>query len=127
VANIQVTVQLLARILIGKVEDLDRLDTILESVPVVQGDPNWRCKSWIVSAVEAIAKDGKAVGTSILDWAKIEELGRRTSRWHRGGNAAVGDQKLKAPQRHSRGECQAGEYGISQSQSIILDPTTSVA
>jgi hypothetical protein len=77
VANIQVTVQLLARILIGKVEDLDRLDTILESVPVIQGDPNWRCKSWIVSAVEAIAKDGKAVGTSILDWAKIEELGRR--------------------------------------------------
>jgi hypothetical protein len=40
VANIQVKVQLLARILIGKVEDLDRLDAILGSVPVVQGDPN---------------------------------------------------------------------------------------
>ena len=27
--------------------------------------------------MEAIAKDGKAVGTSKLDWTEIEELGRR--------------------------------------------------
>jgi hypothetical protein len=77
VDNIQVTVQLLARILIAKVEDLDRLNAIFESVPVIQGDPKWTCRSWIASALEAIAKDGKAVGTSMLDWTKIEEFGRR--------------------------------------------------
>ena len=67
VDNVRMTAQLLARILIAKVEDLDRLHAILESVPVIQGDPTWRCRSWIADALEAIAKDGKAVGTSELD------------------------------------------------------------
>lgn len=77
VNNVRVTAQLLARILIAKVEDHDRLTAILERVPLVQDDPKWRCRSWIASALEAIEKDGKAVGTSQLDWTKIEELGRR--------------------------------------------------
>lgn len=77
VDNVRVTAQLLARILIAKVEDHDRLTAILERVPLVQDDPNWRCRSWIASALEAIKEDGKAVGTSDLDWTKIEQLGRR--------------------------------------------------
>lgn len=77
VNNIRSTPQLLARILVAKVEDVDRLDAILDSVPLVQDDPNWRCRSWIASALEALAKDGKAIGTAELDWTKIEELGRR--------------------------------------------------
>lgn len=76
-SNVKVTAQLLARILIAKVEDVDRLTAIFKSVPLVQDDPSWRCRSWIASALEAIAKDGKAVGTSELDWTKIEEFGRR--------------------------------------------------
>lgn len=85
-ADVRSTNNLLARILIAKVEDLDRLNMILERVPVVQDDPNWRCTSWIASALEAIAMDGKAVGTSELDWKKIEELGRsyvgaKTAAW----------------------------------------------
>jgi hypothetical protein len=77
VADIRVTATLLARILVAKVEDPDRLTAILDRVPVVQDDANWRCRSWIASALEAIAKDGKAVGTSDLDWTNIEEIGRR--------------------------------------------------
>lgn len=75
--NIKVVDNLLARILIAKVEDVDSLTAIFESVPVVQNDPNWRCTSWVASALEAVAKDGKTVGTSELDWLKIEEFGRR--------------------------------------------------
>ncbi|KAH0283148.1 hypothetical protein M436DRAFT_86485 [Aureobasidium namibiae CBS 147.97] len=76
IEDVRSTVNLLGRILIAKVEDLDRLNMILERVPVVQDDPNWRCTSWMASALEAIAKDGKAVGTSELDWTKIQEVGR---------------------------------------------------
>ena len=77
VDDVRSAVNLLARILIAKVEDVDRLTIILDRVPIIQDDPKWRCRSWIASALEAIAKDGKAVGTSELDWTRIEEFGRR--------------------------------------------------
>lgn len=73
VDNVRVTAQLLARILIAKVEDHDRLTAILERVPLVQDDPEWRCRSWIASALEAIDKDGKAVGTSNLNWSELNK------------------------------------------------------
>ena len=74
--NVQSTVNLLARILIAKIENEDRLVEILRSIPVVQNDPSWRCRTWLANALKAIKADGKAVGTSELDWAKIEPLAR---------------------------------------------------
>ncbi|EME42134.1 hypothetical protein DOTSEDRAFT_36062 [Dothistroma septosporum NZE10] len=65
--NVRNTNSLLARILIAKVEDLTRLTTILRSVPVVQDDPNWRCRTWIATALSVLERDGKAVGTSQLN------------------------------------------------------------
>ncbi|KAF2170320.1 hypothetical protein M409DRAFT_19142 [Zasmidium cellare ATCC 36951] len=76
-SNVQMTKQLLARILIAKVEDYERLVSILRNVPIVQGDPSWRCWSWIASALEMLEKDGKAVGTAELNWDKIEAKGRQ--------------------------------------------------
>ncbi|KAI1915960.1 hypothetical protein LOZ53_000867 [Ophidiomyces ophidiicola] len=51
-------VRLLARILIGKVErSRDELDKSLESVAVVQDDPNWRCRTWAEHALTQLGKD----------------------------------------------------------------------
>ncbi|KAF2478356.1 uncharacterized protein BDR25DRAFT_321371 [Lindgomyces ingoldianus] len=75
--NVQTTIRLLARILIAKIEDEQRLITLLRRLPVVQGDSNWRCRTWVASALAEIAKDGKCVGTAELDWQKIEACARR--------------------------------------------------
>jgi hypothetical protein len=74
--NIRNTTRLLARILVAKIEDNLRLITLLRRVSVVQDDPNWRCRSWIASALAEIAKDGKCIGTAQLDWPKIEAFAR---------------------------------------------------
>ncbi|KAK0288901.1 hypothetical protein LTR91_018412 [Friedmanniomyces endolithicus] len=71
------TTNLLARILIAKVEDHNRVVAILRSLPVVQDDPAWRCRAWIATALAELARDGKAVGTSQLDWAIVEATARQ--------------------------------------------------
>ena len=40
-------------------------------------DPGWRCRSWCADALAALARDGQALGTSVLDWWRIEEIARR--------------------------------------------------
>lgn len=75
--NVRSTTRLLARILIAKVEDHERLVTILRRTPIVQNDPDWRCRSWIASALGELEKDNKAVGTSQLNWSEIEMLARQ--------------------------------------------------
>jgi hypothetical protein len=40
--NVQNTTSLLVRVMIGKVENLERLITILRDIPVIQDDPSWR-------------------------------------------------------------------------------------
>ncbi len=74
--NVRSTVSLLARIVVAKVTDEERLITILRETPVVQGDPEWRCRTWVADALRRIAEDGTAVGTSRLDWEEIEKTGR---------------------------------------------------
>ncbi|KAK4495130.1 hypothetical protein PRZ48_013457 [Zasmidium cellare] len=74
--NVRCSNSLLARILVAKVEDRARLVSILRNVPIVQNDPKWRCRTWIASALEALRRDGKAVGTSEMSWERIEAKGR---------------------------------------------------
>lgn len=74
--NVQSTNNLLARILIAKIEDEERLVNIFRSIPVTQNDPNWRCRTWVANALAEILRDGKALGTSELNWQKIEETAR---------------------------------------------------
>ncbi|KAL4965893.1 uncharacterized protein BDV14DRAFT_52332 [Aspergillus stella-maris] len=76
-ADVRTTTTLLARVLVAKIENEERLISINRSIPIIQNDPNWRCRTWLANALEAIAKDGKAVGTSKLDWRKIEPTARR--------------------------------------------------
>ncbi|KAF1950373.1 hypothetical protein CC80DRAFT_426903 [Byssothecium circinans] len=75
--NVRNTTTLLARILIAKIEGEKRLITLLQRLPVVQNDPNWRCRTWVASALAEIAKDGKCVGTAELNWEKIEAFARQ--------------------------------------------------
>ena len=75
--NVRRTNSLLARILIAKIEDEKRLIALFRRLPLVQGDPDWRCRTWIATALVEIAKDGKCVGTAELDWQKIEAIARQ--------------------------------------------------
>ncbi|RMD39815.1 hypothetical protein DV735_g5331, partial [Chaetothyriales sp. CBS 134920] len=76
-ANVRSTNSLLARILIAKIKDEQRLIALFRRLPVVQGDPNWRCRTWVASALAEIARDGMCVGTAELDWPKIEAASRQ--------------------------------------------------
>jgi hypothetical protein len=71
------TTALLARILIANIEDERRLVSLLASLPVVQNDPNWRCRTDVASALEAIAANRRCVGTASLDWKTIEAFARQ--------------------------------------------------
>ena len=50
-ANVQSTNSLLARIVVAKIEDEPRLIQILQTTPVVQNDPTWRCRSWVADVL----------------------------------------------------------------------------
>lgn len=72
----QSTNNLLARIVIAKVQDEQRLINIFRETPVIQNEPNWRCRTWVANALGRISNDGQAVGTAKLDWTVIENLAR---------------------------------------------------
>ncbi|KAI0101683.1 hypothetical protein GGR51DRAFT_563145 [Nemania sp. FL0031] len=77
VKDVKFTTTLLARILVAKIEDEQRLTALFRRLPVVQNDPSWRCRTWVANALVEIEKDGKCVGTAELDWQKIEAFARR--------------------------------------------------
>ncbi|KAF2207314.1 hypothetical protein CERZMDRAFT_115308 [Cercospora zeae-maydis SCOH1-5] len=64
IRNVRMTNTLLARFAIAKVQDEKRLVEILRSIPVIQENPSWRCRTL-------------AVGTAVLDWQKIEPAARK--------------------------------------------------
>ncbi|OBT42517.1 hypothetical protein VE00_06235 [Pseudogymnoascus sp. WSF 3629] len=74
--DVQNTTTLLARLLIAKIEDDECLKEVFRTTPLVQNDPNWRCRTWVEQVLASIISDGKIVGTSQLDWRAIEQTGR---------------------------------------------------
>lgn len=76
VQDVRNATNLLARLVIAKVEDHQRLENIFRGVPVIQNDPAWRCRTWIENALHEVASDGEAVGTSVLDWQIIESTAK---------------------------------------------------
>lgn len=70
----QPTGQLLVRIMIAKVEKLNRLKQLLSRVVLVQDDPNWRCRHWVKDGVLALKTGGKSLGTAQLDWDYLESM-----------------------------------------------------
>lgn len=77
VNDVRSTNTLLARIVIAKVQNERRLIELLRNLSVVNGDPDWRCRTWVGQALAGIAKDGECVGSSQLDWETIEAVSRQ--------------------------------------------------
>ncbi len=76
--NVKSTNNLLARIRVAKIEDEKRLLEILRETPLVQDDPEFRCRTWMADVLSRIANsESSAVGTSELDWSRIEQKARR--------------------------------------------------
>ncbi|ERS98447.1 hypothetical protein HMPREF1624_05231 [Sporothrix schenckii ATCC 58251] len=105
---------LLARVLIGKVRNPSRLETILRGVPVplaaltdkdrLNQPPGWNCVGWVQSALEALAADaGGAMGkSSNLDWtavrdASLEYVEQKATEHRYDGLAPVGQFDLAKP------------------------------
>jgi hypothetical protein len=67
------TEQILVRILIGKIADLDRMADVVKSVPIKAGDRSWNCVTWAKEVIEALHVDGGALGTCVTDWNTIRD------------------------------------------------------
>lgn len=67
------TGMLLVRIMIGKVEDKARLVSVLRNTPIRQGQPGWNCVIWVKEVLEGLKADGKAMGTSVLEWESVRD------------------------------------------------------
>ena len=71
------TKMLLVRVMIGKVANIDRLEKALRDTPVVQSDRTWNCVTWVKNALGALQVEGRAVGTSQLDWQSVRDAAMR--------------------------------------------------
>lgn len=72
------TAMILVRITVAKVKDRDRLKSIFNRVPVRSDNPEWNCVEWVKEALANLQADGRALGTSCLDWETI----RDTAMWY---------------------------------------------
>ncbi|KAI1383018.1 uncharacterized protein F4822DRAFT_89658 [Hypoxylon trugodes] len=74
--NIQGEIRLLARVLIAKVTDEQRLIKIFQDTPILDNNSKFNSLSWVIDAFSRISKNREAVGTAILDWKKVEDKTR---------------------------------------------------
>ncbi|KAK6856449.1 hypothetical protein PG995_006636 [Apiospora arundinis] len=74
--NVRSTATLLVRVVIAKITDERRLIQLLRQVPVVQDDPEWRCRTWVAQVLQAIERDGHCVSSAVLNWPIIEAKAR---------------------------------------------------
>lgn len=52
---------------------MDCLTETVRGTPIVQSDPNWNCVTWVKDALETLQVDGRALGTSQLDWKTVRD------------------------------------------------------
>jgi hypothetical protein len=65
------TSMLLVRIMIGKIENKERLLNVLRNTPIRKGQLGWNCVGWVKEALEGLKADGRALGTSMIDWDRV--------------------------------------------------------
>ncbi|KAF2459897.1 hypothetical protein BDY21DRAFT_281204 [Lineolata rhizophorae] len=96
VADVRAGTTLLARVVVAKLADEPRLVALLRAQPVVNGDPGWRCRTWVGRALAAVAADGACVGAAQLDWGVVEAFARRyVARKAAAGRYAEGEDMSK--------------------------------
>ena len=71
--TLQSTNMLLVRVMIGKIQNRQQLDSTLSSVPVKAGTPGWNCVSWVKEALEELEQDGKSLGTRVTEWKRVRD------------------------------------------------------
>lgn len=67
------TRMILCRVMIGKVEDKQRLVQVLSRIPIRQDQAEWNCVFWVKEALEELETDGKAIGTGVMDWDNVRD------------------------------------------------------
>lgn len=71
------TAMILVRVLIGKVARKERLESVLESVPIRADQSGWNCVEWVREAVLGLERDGRALGTCETSWDAIRDTAMR--------------------------------------------------
>lgn len=92
---------ILVRVLVAKIINVDRLVSVLQSVPVRGSEPRWNCVEWVKEALEKLQKDGKALGTSVLGWQTV----RDTAMWY---------VEKKAAEHRFDGKAETGQFDTSK-------------
>ncbi|KAK1656971.1 hypothetical protein BDP55DRAFT_568275 [Colletotrichum godetiae] len=72
------TSMLLIRVVIAKVKDKSRLQSIFEDTPLRPEVEGWNCVGWAKESFETALRDGNALGTSADNW----KLVRDTVMWY---------------------------------------------
>ena len=69
---------LLVRIVVAKIKDRRRLQSILKDTPLRPEVEGWNCVWWVQEALENACRDPSAIGSCIQDW----ECVRDTAMWY---------------------------------------------
>jgi hypothetical protein len=72
-ASMMTTKMILVRIMIAKIEDMDRLAQLLRQIPIRQGEPGWNCVLWVKEALSELEKSRKIIGTSVIEWKAVRD------------------------------------------------------
>ncbi|KAK1988415.1 hypothetical protein LZ30DRAFT_20775 [Colletotrichum cereale] len=68
------TSMLLIRVVIAKIKDMRRLQSIFENRPLRPEVEGWNCVGWVKEGLEAVLRDGNALGTSVVDWKSVRDI-----------------------------------------------------
>lgn len=93
----EASAMILVRVLVAKIENMERLASVLQSVPIRGSEPRWNCVEWVKEALEMLRKDGKVLGTSALGWQTV----RDTAMWY---------VEKKAAQHRFDGKAKPGQF-----------------
>lgn len=67
----------LVRVMVGKVQNQHRLESVLSRVPIRSETPGWNCVGWLQEALQELESDGKALGTSRTEWQSVRDTAMR--------------------------------------------------
>lgn len=71
------TSAILVRIVVGKVANIERVNSVFRAVRVKSTEPSWNCVSWVQEALQGLEEDRKAIGTSKIDWSSVRDAAMR--------------------------------------------------
>lgn len=96
--------RLLTRMLIAKIGDPSSVDAALRAVPIVQGDPDFNCISWVKSAIAKLDGDGVLAKSKVVDWDTINQrcreyvaMKKEAGRWKASVDPSSSSKFVKIP------------------------------